>query len=64
MQIRLRSRGVFNHAAKLDEAKVREMRRLRAQEKIPFTELSVRYGVSPSACRICCDYGSWIHVLD
>lgn len=62
--MRLKSRGSLNHAAKLNEEKVREMRFLRQRHGMIWKDLAAKYEVSKSACRQACGYASWIHVRD
>lgn len=54
--------GERSGTAKLTEDQVREMRRLYAEEQIPFNELGPRFGVCPmQACRII-NRERWAHL--
>jgi hypothetical protein len=55
-------RGERTTAAKLTEADVVEMRRLRAGEGLTYAVLGARFGVSSVAARRACSGQSWAHL--
>jgi len=55
-------RGIGCHRAKLNDEKVKEMRRLYFDEGVDFSELSRRYGVNPPNARHAVLGHTWAHV--
>ncbi len=55
-------RGITNHAAKLDEQKVREMRQLWCGEELPVHEIAARFGVGRSTVYAAVTRRTWRHV--
>jgi hypothetical protein len=54
--------GEHAHHAKLTEADVLEMRRLRSKDRTPYRELGSRFGVSHKGARMACLGITWGHL--
>jgi hypothetical protein len=61
-EIGLNKWGVGNHNAKLDDAKVREAREMRACGA-QFKEIAAKFGVTPTCARYVCVRHTWKHVV-
>ena len=56
-----KARGVGHRLAKLDDAKVREMRALR-ELGVTYVKLGQRFDITPAAARFACTRHTWKHV--
>lgn len=56
------SSGARNAMAKITEDDVREIRRIREEEKLPYAEIGKRYGLGPEATSMICRRITWASV--